>query len=243
MSMMQALLMIIDRPQEAMRRVAERPRYWLLAAALLVLGLVLLTALSAPQQIAQANERTQAMIEQLKATMSEEQARVLEGRDMNMTPGRFWLTAVGLGVLMMALGWLFRGVVVHFSSMGVGGVSDWGPTFAVCVWSMLPFFVRDVLQAIYIGASKQLIEHQGIAFLVSSGDWLRDSQDLAYAALSNVDLFALWHIVLLGIGISVATKVSRSKGTVLAVIVWAVFLGLKLIPVAISKAFGGGLLG
>jgi hypothetical protein len=243
MNVIKALLATIDRPREAMQHVAAQPRSWLLAAILLMASLILLTAVSAPQQITQANERTQAVVEQMKATLSEEQARALEGRDMSMTPGRFWLTAVGLGVLLMVLGWLLRGAVLHFSSMALGGLSGWGSTFAVGVWSMLPFFVRDIVQAIYITTSKQLIEHQGIAFLVSSGNWLQDSRNLAYAALSNVDLFALWHIILLGIGVSVATKVSRTKGLVLAVIVWAVFLGLKLIPVAIGKAVGGGLAG
>ena len=222
-----------------MQHVASRPRSWLLAAVLLVASLVLLTAISAPQQIGLANERSQAMIEQMKASMSEEQARALEGRDVSLTPSRYWLGAVGAGTLFMALGWVFRAAIVHFISMAIGGVSNWGPTFAVTVWSALPFFVRNIVQAIYIGTSKQLIEHQGLAFLVTSGNWLQDSRNLTYAALSNVDPFALWHIILLGIGISLATKVSRTKGFVLAVMVWALFLGLGLIPVLISRALGG----
>jgi hypothetical protein len=74
MGLARIVLSIIDRPREAMQQVASRPRSWLLAAVLLVASLVLLTAISAPQQIELANERSQAMIEQLKASMSEEQA-------------------------------------------------------------------------------------------------------------------------------------------------------------------------
>jgi hypothetical protein len=239
MDLARAVLSIIDRPREAMQQVASRPRSWLLAAVLLVASLVLLTAISAPQQIGLANERSQAMIEQLKASMSEEQARALEGRDVSLTPSRYWLSAVGAGTLFMALGWVFRAAVVHFISMAIGGVSNWGSAFAITVWSALPFLVRNIVQAVYIVTSKQLIEHQGLAFLVTSGKWLEDSRSLAYAALSNVDLFALWHIVLLGIGISAATKVGRTQGFVLAVIVWALFLGLGLIPVLIGRALGG----
>jgi len=243
MGIVGALVATIDRPREAMEYVASRPRAWLLAAALLLASLVALTAIGAPQQIALANERSQAMMEQVTANLSPDQLAALQGRDLTLTPSRFWLSALGVGLLVMALGWVMRGAIVHFSSMALGGVSDWGPTFAVGVWSMLPFFVRDIVQIVFISTSKQLIEHQGLSFLVASGNWMQDSGNLAYAALSNVDLFALWHIVLLGIGIAAATKVSRGKGLALAVVVWAIFLGLKLIPVAISRAVGGSFMG
>ena len=226
-----------------MQYVALRPRSWLLAAILLVMGLVALTAVSAPQQIALANERSQAMIEQLTANMSAEQAQMVRERAQTVTPRQFWLSTLGIGTLVIALGWVLRAAILHFSSMALGGASEWGATFAVSVWSMLPFFVRDIVQAVYVGTAGQLIEHQGLSFLVSSGNWMEDSRNLVYAALSNVDLFALWHIVLLGIGVAVATKVSRSKGFVLAVIVWAVFAGLKLIPVILSRALWGQLHG
>lgn len=243
MGILTAFVAMIDRPREAMQYIASRPRAWLLAAVLLVASLVLLTAISAPQQIALATERSQAMIEQMVANMSAEQAQLVRERAQAFTPTQFWLSTLGIGTLLMALGWILRGAILHFSSMALGGVSDWGPTFAVSVWSMLPFFVRDIVQAVYIGTSRQLIEHQGLAFLVTSGNWMQDSRNLVYAALANLDLFALWHIVLLGIGVMVATKVSRIKGLVLAFVVWALFLGLKLIPVAIGRALGGSFMG
>ena len=244
MNLIQTLVGTIDRPAQAMQRVAAKPRFWLLVAGLVIVSLVVLTAVSAPQAIELANERSQQVFDRLRANMTEEQARVVEQRgSMNLTPTRFWLSALGLGVVTMGLGWVLRGVVVHFSSMALGGVSTWASTFAVGVWSMFPFFVRDIVQAVYIATTKQLIEHQGLAFLVSGGDWLQDSRNLIYTLLSNVDLFALWHLVLLGIGISVATKISRTKGIVLAVIVWALFLGLKLVPVALSTAVTGQFMG
>jgi len=97
------------------------------------------------------------------------------------------------------------------------------------------------VQAIYILTSKQVIEHQGLAFLVASGDVLKDGRNLSYALLGNVDPFALWHIVLFGIAISAATKLSKGKATFMALAVWLVFLAVKLVPVLLGRAFMGNL--
>lgn len=232
---------MIDRPGQAMAEAAKRPRAWVVPAILLVLGMVLLLAVSAPYQIALANERSAQMIERLTANMSEEQARLVRENARVITPTTYWLSGLGVGLLTAALGWVLRGAIVHFSSVAAGGTSVWGPTFAVCLWSMLPFFVRDLVQAVYILISKQIIEHQGLAFLVASGDVLKDSRNLLYALLGNVDPFVLWHIVLLGIGINAATKLNKGKAVFMALAVWLVFLVFKLIPVFLGRAIMGNL--
>jgi hypothetical protein len=232
---------MIDRPTQAMAEAAKRPRAWFVPAILLVLSMVLLLAVSAPYQIKLANERSAQMIERLTANMSEEQARLVRENARPVTPTTYWLSGLGAGLVMAALGWVLRGAIVHFSSIAAGGTSTWGPTFAVCLWSMFPFFVRDLVQAAYVLVSKQIIEHQGLSFLVASGDVFKDSRNLAYALLGNVDPFALWHIVLLGIGISVATRLSRGKATFMALVIWLVFLVLKLVPVLLGRAVMGNL--
>jgi len=232
---------MVDRPGQAMAEAAKRPRAWFLPAVLLLVSMVVLLAVSAPYQIKLANERSAQMIEQIAANMSEEQAQMVRQSARPVTPATYWLSGLGAGLLIAALGWVLRGTVVHFSSMAAGGTSVWGPTFAVCLWSMLPFFVRDLVQTIYILISKQIIEHQGLAFLVASGDMLKDGRNLSYALLGNVDPFALWHIVLLGIAIGAATKLSKGKATFMALVIWLVFLAVKLVPVLLGRAVMGNL--
>jgi len=232
---------MIDRPGQAMAEAAKRPRAWFLPAVLLVLSMVVLLGVLAPYQIKLANARSVQMIEQLAANMSEEQARIIRENARPITPTTYWLSGLGVGLAVAALGWVLRGTVVHFSSMAAGGTSHWGATFAVCLWSMVPFFVRDLLQAAYVLVSKQVIEHQGLAFLVASGDLLKDGRNLVYALLGNLDPFAVWHIVLLGIAIGVATKLGRAKAAIIALLIWAVFVGVKLVPVLIGGAVMGRL--
>jgi len=243
MSLAGALIKTIDRPREAMQEVAQRPRSWWLPAVLLVISMSVLAWFSAPYQIDLANERSAEMVERMAANMPEEQARLVRESAREMTLTIYLISAVGVGFVVAALGWVARGAVVHFSSMAAGGISTWGATFAACVWSMLPFFVRDLVQTAYVLVNEQVIEHQGLAFLVASGDLVKDSRNILYALLTNVDPFALWHVVLLAIAIAVATKVSRAKAGVMAVIVWGVFLGIKLLPAVIGGAMMQSFLG
>jgi hypothetical protein len=66
---------------------------------------------------------------------------------------------------------------------------------------------------------------------------------MLYVLLSNVDPFSLWHLLLFAMGISVAIKISRAKGAFLAVIIWLLFLVIRLLPLALGNVFGAGALG
>jgi hypothetical protein len=52
------------------------------------------------------------------------------------------------------------------------------------------------------------------------------------ALLSNLDVFRIWQIVLLGIGVSVVARVARSSGYLTAIVAIAIATGLSLIPSA-----------
>ncbi len=50
------------------------------------------------------------------------------------------------------------------------------------------------------------------------------------ALLSNIDVFRIWQIVLLGIGVSVVAKVTRTNGYLTAIVAIAIATALSLIP-------------
>ena len=242
MNAAQLVLATIDRPGKAMEGVVQRPRIWWIMAVLLAISLAVLTALSVDLAVELANERSEVMMERMlqAQSLSEEQMQMVRERGQTMTTPRYWLTTLGIGLPLAALGWVVRGTVIHFSSMAMGGVSTWPATFAITAWAHFSFVVRNLLQAGYVRWGGALIEHQGISFLVAESDWLANSRNLTYSALAQIDPFVLWHLALLTIGIAVATRLSRGKAAVLAIIVWAFFLGMSLVPTLIGRAFMPG---
>ncbi|MBN1402575.1 MAG: YIP1 family protein [Anaerolineae bacterium] len=239
MAAISTLFRMIDRPGQAMADVAEHPRWWFVAAVLLIISMGVLLWVSAPYQIELANERSAEMIERVTANMSEEQAQAVRASARETTLTTYLAAGGGMGLATMALGWVLRAAIIHFSSAALGGTSAWGPTYAVSVWSMLPFFVRDIVQIVYVLLQKGVLQQAGLAFLVASGDWFKDSRSIVYNLLSNTDPFVLWHLLVVAVGIAVAIKVSRVKGAVLGLFMWVLFLGLKLIPVLVSSAVMG----
>lgn len=239
MSLLSTLIGMVDRPAAAFDEVARRPRSWWLPAVILVLSMALLHWISAPYQIALANEHTAEMLERIAANLSEEQARLVRETSTTMTLPRYLLTALGAGLVVAAIGWALRGGFLHLSGLALGAKSTWPVTYSVGVWSMLPYAVRDLLQTALVLARREIILHPGLAFLAASGNWLADSRSLVYNLLGQVDPFVLWHLVLLTIGLSVAGRLSLKHAGILSLAAWALFAALKLIPVALSAAFGG----
>lgn len=238
MNALQILARVMDRPTQAMIGAVERPRSWFLPALLLVLGLSIRAWFTAPYNIEIANERATQMIERVTVDMPEESARLVRERAQEVTLSHYLLTRVGFGIIGLAMGWVVMGALVHFSSMAAGGTSTWPSTYSACVWAMLPFFVRDILMTIWTLASAKVPGHEGLSFLVQSGDWFQDTRSPSYAALGHMDPFAVWHIILLVIAIRASTRLSRGGSAFLALAVWAIFLGIKLIPVLISQTLG-----
>ncbi len=234
---------LIDRPGQAMREAASRPKSWWLPALLLVIGVATYAMVTADTQVSLANERSTQMIERITASMSEEQAQMVRESSRPLDRSTYLLSSLGGGLFAMALGWVARGALVHFGSMALGGVSTWGSAFACALWSMVPFFVRDLLLTALYAVQGRVVEQMGLSFLVSSGDWLRDSRSVPYALLSSVDPFAIWHLVLLALAIVAATRVGHGRATFLAVVIWAMLTAIKLVPVAVGAALTGGMVG
>jgi hypothetical protein len=183
------------------------------------------------------------MIERLTSNMSAEQLATVRAASRPVTMSTYLVSGIAGALVLMALGWVLRGGIIHLSSLATGNTGSWGATFSVVLWSMLPFFLRDLVQMAYVGINRTAVEHQGMSFLVASGDWLRDGQNIVYAALSRLDPFILLHIVLLGLGIALLAHTDRIKGIVWSTVLWALFTALNLIPVAITAALGRGLTG
>jgi len=147
------------------------------------------------------------------------------------------LTTIGGGLLALAISWLFQAGVLHFVCLASGSQGHFLQMFSVIAWARLPYFVRDVLQTIYIALTHKLITYPGLSSLVTTGDPLRDSTNLMYALLSRVDLFLFWNVLLGIIGVTVVTGFSRRKAAIISLGYWLLTMGLGLIPVLISGFF------
>ena len=232
------LVGIIDRPRETLARVAASPRWrWVWPAALLAISLAVYLALAAPHL--QAFARRAAML-QLGA-MPAEQAAAAQAQMERFTALPVVIGNVVISALLGTLiGWVMAAGILYFSALLAGEDLEFGPVFAITPWLWLPFAARNLAQAAWIAWRGELVTAPGLSGLVATGDFLRDARSPVFALLSQVDLFAAWHLVLVYAGLRALTPMRAGKAATLTAIYAVISLAVRLIPALIGRAFVPG---
>jgi hypothetical protein len=128
-------------------------------------------------------------------------------------------------MIFLPIGIFIAGAMVWIASKVVGAGVAFASAMVIVTYSQFPRIVETILNAIQglvlqpesitsrysvqIGPARFLDPHAN-PFLLS--------------VLGGLDLFTIWVVVLMAIGISVIAKVSRSTGAIAAILVWFVTL-------------------
>lgn len=124
------------------------------------------------------------------------------GSDMMIThifPG-------ALGVMGVWIAWLLIAAILHLALTLLGGRSAMRNTMNVVAWAMVPFIVRGVANIIgYMMSPNEMINGLGL-----SGFAGEDNLFLK-ALLEFVDIYLIWHIILLTIGSRFASGLGWGK--------------------------------
>jgi len=132
--------------------------------------------------------------------------------------------------------WLVGAGVLYFLGLVAGGEAKFAQSFAILAWSSLPYALRNLVLAAYVAYSGKLI-NQGLSFLVATGDQTQDAANWLYSLLSQIDLFYLWHLILVIVGLAAVGRFSKTKATIVGLIYLAATTALSLVPVFIGTLF------
>ena len=156
------------------------------------------------------------------------------------------------GVALLAVRWLAWAGGLYLAAMALGGRSTFRAIFRMVVWTWAPLILRGLLQTVYIGASGQAIAHAGLSGFgqgePAAGELVAAPLNLGgmllVGFLSRVDLFMLWNLVLLIVGVRVMTRLSRQKTVMITLVVWLLLTALSVVPSIVGGYFAqqtGGL--
>lgn len=246
MGVWRALLGWIDQPRKTLRYVIENPSWPVRLAPVLVIlvSLVVVTAASTPLLSEVSRQQAEEQIEAQMGSLSGEDAeQVRRSLDTFTSPLFLGVTAIAIGTLGLVLTWLFRGAVLFFISYLFGTDNRYMRMVTVVLWTWLPFALRDLVQAIYVVLSGQLVVHRGLSFLVASSDQAQHAGNLLYGLLSQVDVFLVWHLVLVAIALAVSTRSTTLKTALGTVGYWAVTAVVGLAPTLLGTLVGRSFVG
>lgn len=130
------------------------------------------------------------------------------------------------------LGWLLLAALLHFGSTLLGGRGSMQSALNIVAWASLPFAVRDILRIIFMLAAGHAITSPGLSGFTSTPGFVAQ-------LLTRVDIFLLWHVILLVIGFALTDGLARSKAVtgVLVVVLLVLFAQAGL--GALASNFGG----
>ncbi len=159
----------------------------------------------------------------------------------------------GLPLAGLLGGWLVRGGLLYALALVLGGKSGFGAMFRMGVWTTLPDSARWLVTSaatlitgnLATSGLSSLIPAREVSFGaggVLAGPSLPDM--LLGQLLSRLDLYTLWGLILLVIGVAVTARFSWKRGLVVTSVYWGLSLALAVLPALVGfgllSALGGG---
>jgi hypothetical protein len=132
-----------------------------------------------------------------------------------------YIIPIVLGLSGLWLGWPILSGLLHLTSTLFGGRGKMGTALNLVAWGSLPFVLRDLLRVVFMLIAGRTIASPGLSGFVTATD-----TGTAFLAqvLANVDIFFVWHILLLIIGFRLADALPAVKATAGVLIVLALSL-------------------
>jgi len=235
--MWQLLFGIVDKPAATLGAVLARRKAWVAIVPLLIVFvcLALLLAARAPHDAELARQQMQRQFE----SMSAEQAKAAQaGGTLDTFSSVPFILGVGLagGLFALLIGVVAQAAVLYFGALITGGEVNFGQVFTMSAWTRLPSAVGDLVQAGFTLVAGRAIQYPGLSTLVATGDLTKDGRNPMVALLGGIDLFWLWHLLLVVVGLSVVARFGRVKSITLTLVYAALSLALVVLP---SLLFGG----
>jgi len=218
-------------------------KIWIGMAILAMVAVVLPVIVAAPITSRMSQEAMKAAME-AQGNQAQSMNPEIQQQITSFTTNPFFTIVMPAGIVLIGLwaGWLVWSAVLHFGSTLLGGNSHFGQMWQIVVWTWFPFAVRGLLQTIFILASGKIISNPGLSGLIARPVTATNMVTMAQppgqlalqALLSRIDLFLVWNLILIAIGVMVTAKFSGRKATLITLGAWTLFsllaIGTAVVP-------------
>jgi len=206
---------IFSSPRATMEDIAARPS-WVLPLVIMALALGLSGFFLKDLILAQA-------LEEMSKNPNMTEAQIATAtKVISLTSSIMPMIFIPVVYLIIAALFLFVGNVI------LGGEAKFKVPFSVVCWSSLISLLGSFINVPLMLVRGEMTTATSLAFL--GGE---DKKSGLFFLMSQIDLFNLWWLAVLGIGFAAAYKFTNQKGLVTVFVCWAIFVavvvGLKAI--------------
>jgi hypothetical protein len=142
---------------------------------------------------------------------TEQQAQYTQAIQSTQGPVFVYVLPGATSLMRVWFGWLILGGLLHLVTTLFGGRGSTAISMNIVAWSSLPLVVREVVQIIYILITHKLINNPGLSGFSPTGDI--GLPLFLGQILKLLDIYLVWQIVLLILGVRILTGINPSKST------------------------------
>ncbi len=243
---------IFIRPRQTLGAIVEsNGRGWWIPLLVMLVLTVTLVVLSGPIQAKEMREQIAKMQDSQSIPGQQGNPEQLEQTLSFATSPIFTIALpAASGAIGLGIGWLIQVGFLYLIATVLGGRTRFGALWGVVLWAAMPLAIRLLLQTGFVTLTGSTIKNPGLSGLVeqSAGDSLAAlrapaGQLALSAALGQLDLFVIWNLVLLIIGLKIATGFSARKAALIIIGFWLLGIGLNILIAVVGASLAAGSIG
>lgn len=216
---------VLFRPRQAFARLAgANTAVWL--TPILILTLTALMYVWAAGSLKQAAAQTGQvpLPPDFQYYTPEQQAQYQQAMSATSGPVFIYAFPALMALAQVWIGWLLVSGLLHLVLTLLGGRGDTLGALNLVAWAALPLAVRDIVRFVALKSTGQIIQSPGLSGFVSAGEGAWNLFLLAFLTL--VDIYVIWHGLLLILGTLAGNGLPRGKaiGGVLITLLLALLL-------------------
>lgn len=216
------VLPVLFRPLRAFAEIASQNRsVWFTPILILTLTGLLLVGAAGPVKQQALVEGGLALPQDFQYWGAEQQAQFMRAAEATQSPVFIYVFPALATISAVWLGWLLMSGILHLALTLLGGRGSTAAALNVVAWANLPYALRDLVRSGSVFGFKDLIEQPGLSGFAAAGQEFLSI--FINKFLAQVDLYLIWNLALLVIGLSLATNLKRTKAF------WGVLFTLLLV--------------
>jgi hypothetical protein len=135
------------------------------------------------------------------------------------------------------VGWLLVGGLLHLVLTLLGGRSGTGSVMNIAAWASLPLAIRNLVRLVAVYSSRQLVTSPGLSGFAPVGEGSFNLYLAAFLAL--IDIYVVWHFLLLVAGARANNGISRLKAAGSILFTLLLILGAQALISFFMARLGG----
>jgi hypothetical protein len=219
------VLGVLVRPRQTLAAIASHSgSLWFTPLMVLTVTTLIFVIVAGPIKKELAMSGPLDLPENFEYYSPEDQAQFLQAMEATRSNVFIYGFPALTGVASVWIGWLIVGGLVHLVLTMLGGRGATGSAMNLVAWAGLPFAVRDLVRIIAMSSTDRLISHPGLSgFTAADGEGF---SLFLVGLLALLDIYLIWHIALLVIGVRAASGLSL--GRAIAGMVFVILLVLSI---------------